>query len=167
MPWWFPSTNGVGGGAGTPGKSAYEVATANGFVGTVQQWLASLKGADGAPGANGSNGLDGAPGVNGKDAPVYQSIPGSAKSITVTSGAAVGLGALPALTAGARITVEGGSIRTTTDGTTPVAGGSPVGDLWEVGTGWQIESNADTAAFLAIAVSTTATLQVTFLKVAP
>jgi hypothetical protein len=36
------------GGSGTPGLSAYQVAVANGFVGTQSQWLASLQGADGA-----------------------------------------------------------------------------------------------------------------------
>jgi len=47
------------GDAGTDGKSAYEVALANGYTGTQAQWLASLKGADGAPGKDGSNGKDG------------------------------------------------------------------------------------------------------------
>lgn len=44
---------------GADGKSAYEVAVANGYTGTQAQWLASLKGADGAPGKDGSNGKDG------------------------------------------------------------------------------------------------------------
>lgn len=44
---------------GANGKSAYEVAVANGYSGTQAQWLASLKGADGAPGKDGSNGKDG------------------------------------------------------------------------------------------------------------
>ena len=47
------------GDAGANGKSAYEVAVANGYTGTQAQWLASLKGADGAPGKDGSNGKDG------------------------------------------------------------------------------------------------------------
>ncbi len=47
------------GDAGADGKSAYEVAVANGYTGTQTQWLASLKGADGAPGKDGSNGKDG------------------------------------------------------------------------------------------------------------
>ena len=38
---------------GADGKSAYEVAVANGYTGTQAQWLASLKGADGAPGKDG------------------------------------------------------------------------------------------------------------------
>jgi hypothetical protein len=43
-----------GSGTGTPGKSAYEVAVDNGFVGTEADWLASLVGADGADGADGA-----------------------------------------------------------------------------------------------------------------
>lgn len=39
-----------GGGGGADGKSAYQVAVDNGFVGTEAQWLASLKGATGADG---------------------------------------------------------------------------------------------------------------------
>lgn len=48
-----------GGGSGEPGpagKSAYEVAVQNGFVGTAAQWLASLKGATGATGPQGPTG---------------------------------------------------------------------------------------------------------------
>ena len=41
------------GDAGADGKSAYEVAVANGYSGTQAQWLASLKGADGANGKDG------------------------------------------------------------------------------------------------------------------
>lgn len=47
------------GDTGADGKSAYEVAVANGYSGTQAQWLASLKGADGAPGKDGSAGKDG------------------------------------------------------------------------------------------------------------
>ena len=38
---------GGGGGSGTAGKSAYEIAVDNGFVGTETEWLESLKGSDG------------------------------------------------------------------------------------------------------------------------
>lgn len=41
------------------GKSAYEIAKENGFNGTETEWLASLKGATGEPGADGKNGEDG------------------------------------------------------------------------------------------------------------
>ena len=37
----------LSGGSGTAGKSAYEIAVDNGFVGTEAEWLESLKGADG------------------------------------------------------------------------------------------------------------------------
>jgi len=50
---------------GPSGASAYEVAIANGFVGTEVEWLASLVGSDGAPGADGADGVDGAPGADG------------------------------------------------------------------------------------------------------
>jgi hypothetical protein len=58
---------------GSEGSSAYEVAVANGFVGTVDEWLTSLEGKDGrsssgsngATGAKGDTGLPGDPGVQG------------------------------------------------------------------------------------------------------
>lgn len=47
------STVGV---AGQRGKSAYEVAVDNGFTGTEQEWLESLKGKDGKDGINSTSG---------------------------------------------------------------------------------------------------------------
>ena len=44
---------------GADGKSAYEVAVANGYTGTQAQWLASLKGADGKAGKDEVAGKDG------------------------------------------------------------------------------------------------------------
>ena len=58
---------------GEDGRSAYEIATENGFVGTVAEWLESLKGRDGVdgkdglPGKDGKDGLPGKDGTNGKD----------------------------------------------------------------------------------------------------
>ena len=61
---------------GKDGRSAYEIAIENGFVGTAAEWLESLKGRDGIdgkdglPGKDGKNGADGLPGkdgTNGKD----------------------------------------------------------------------------------------------------
>ena len=49
----FTIPKGNKGDAGADGKSAYEVAVANGYTGTQAQWLASLKGADGANGKDG------------------------------------------------------------------------------------------------------------------
>ena len=72
-------TNGVDGADGTngaDGQSAYELALSEGFVGTLPEWLESLKGADGidgtngqdgAPGADGADGVDGTNGTNGTD----------------------------------------------------------------------------------------------------
>ena len=44
---------------GPEGKSAYQVAVQNGFIGTPQQWLNSLKGKDGVVGSDGQDGQDG------------------------------------------------------------------------------------------------------------
>lgn len=43
---------------GQDGKSAYEIAVANGYTGNEAQWLASLKGRDGEPGRNGASAYD-------------------------------------------------------------------------------------------------------------
>lgn len=56
------------GDTGETGKSAYEMAKLNGYTGTVTEWLASLKGADGKDGATGAAGKDGKTGANGKSA---------------------------------------------------------------------------------------------------
>lgn len=50
---------------GDPGKSAYEIAVEQGFVGTEEEWLASLHGADGAQGPQGPQGPQGEQGVSG------------------------------------------------------------------------------------------------------
>lgn len=49
-------TNGTNGTDGVNGMSAYQIAVSNGFIGTEQQWLVSLKGATGNTGASGANG---------------------------------------------------------------------------------------------------------------
>ena len=59
---------------GADGKSAFEIAVENGFVGTEAEWLESLKGKDGTDGqpgkigADGTNGQDGKDGIDGKSA---------------------------------------------------------------------------------------------------
>lgn len=55
---------------GKDDRSAYEIAIENGFVGTVAEWLESLKGKDGIDGKDGlpgKDGKDGADGLPGKD----------------------------------------------------------------------------------------------------
>ena len=62
--------DGMDGAPGADGKSAYDIAVDNGFVGTEAEWLESLKGADGANGADGKDGTNGADGytpVKGTD----------------------------------------------------------------------------------------------------
>ena len=56
--------------ASCAGESAYEIAVRNGFEGTEQEWLESLKGqngTDGKDGADGKDGTDGKDGADGKD----------------------------------------------------------------------------------------------------
>lgn len=66
------TTPGPAGPQGDPGKSAYQIALDNGFEGTEQVWLASLKGPKGdqglkgEKGATGQNGATGPKGVDGK-----------------------------------------------------------------------------------------------------
>lgn len=55
----------VAGGAGTAGKSAYEIAVEHGFEGTEEEWLESLKG---ETGPQGPQGTQGPPGADGKSA---------------------------------------------------------------------------------------------------
>lgn len=54
-----PGPVGARGATGPDGLSAYEVAVAEGFVGTEQEWLASLQGAPGVDGIDGTNGTNG------------------------------------------------------------------------------------------------------------
>lgn len=63
----FRGKPGEDGKDGRDGKSAYEIAVENGFTGTVEEWLASLKGQDGANGRDGRDGRDGTNGRNGTD----------------------------------------------------------------------------------------------------
>lgn len=53
----LPGPKGDAGERGENGKSAYEIAVANGYTGDEEQWLASLKGRDGERGRDGRNGL--------------------------------------------------------------------------------------------------------------
>lgn len=57
----------AGGGAGEPGKSAYEIAVEHGFVGSEEDWLESLKGEKGDKGDKGDRGEQGLPGKDGAD----------------------------------------------------------------------------------------------------
>lgn len=50
------------------GKSAYDIAVENGFQGTEQEWLESLKGEKGDQGAQGEQGIQGEQGVQGDSA---------------------------------------------------------------------------------------------------
>ena len=49
--------SGKDGSNGIDGKSAYEIAVANGYTGTETEWLESLRGKDGTNGSNGADGV--------------------------------------------------------------------------------------------------------------
>lgn len=77
-------------GIGTPGldgKSAYEIAVDLGFVGTVEEWILSLKGEDGVDGIPGQDGVDGSVGGTGAT--------GSAATISVGTVTGLAAGASP------------------------------------------------------------------------
>ncbi|MFF4523459.1 hypothetical protein [Streptomyces bluensis] len=88
------------------GDSAYEVAVKAGFAGTVEQWLASLVGPQGAKGDTGATGPRGATGPQGPQGPqgpagapgVVQSVNGKSAAAVVL--AAADVGAIPATAAG-------------------------------------------------------------------
>lgn len=54
----FAVGDGTPGPAGAAGKSAFELAKESGFVGTLGDWLASLKGPTGDPGFNGASAFE-------------------------------------------------------------------------------------------------------------
>ncbi|MDR2090648.1 MAG: hypothetical protein LBP62_03235 [Clostridiales bacterium] len=56
--------DGQNGTNGIDGKSAYQIAVQYGFAGTESDWLASLRGQNGA---NGTDGINGSDGINGTD----------------------------------------------------------------------------------------------------
>ena len=65
-------TNGIDGTNGTDGISAYDVAVANGFVGTEAAWLLSLEGTNGTDGIDGTDGAQGVPGPTGPASIIWE-----------------------------------------------------------------------------------------------
>ena len=57
---------GLQGERGNDGKSAYQIALENNFVGSQEEWLKSLKGRDGVDGAKGERGEKGEQGIQGE-----------------------------------------------------------------------------------------------------
>ena len=76
-------TQGPVGPTGADGLSAYQVAVANGFVGTQQQWLASLADGVGTPGATGATGATGPAGQGGESGSVTITITCDGTTCTV------------------------------------------------------------------------------------
>ena len=65
------------GNPGVDGMSAYELAVANGYRGTVLQWLEDLKGAPGEPGAPGDPGAPGRDGISAYEVAVRNGFSGT------------------------------------------------------------------------------------------
>ncbi|MCC9021846.1 hypothetical protein [Bacillus nakamurai] len=59
------------------GKSAYDIAVDNGFSGTVEEWLVSLKGEKGNTGAKGATGAAGKDGKSAYELAVQQGFSGT------------------------------------------------------------------------------------------
>ncbi|MFH6684992.1 hypothetical protein RI119_19255 [Bacillus amyloliquefaciens] len=59
------------------GKSAYDIAVDNGFSGTVEEWLASLKGEKGNTGAKGAAGAAGKDGKSAYELALQQGFTGT------------------------------------------------------------------------------------------
>ena len=70
---------------GRDGKSAYEIARENGFTGTKEEWLLSLKGAKGDKGENGRDGLNGTQGIQGVGIKNIQLMSNGGLRITLTN----------------------------------------------------------------------------------
>ena len=66
-----------GGGTGRDGKSAYDIAVANGFKGTETEWLTSLKGEKGSQGIQGKQGAKGNDGKSAYESAVENGYTGT------------------------------------------------------------------------------------------
>lgn len=91
---------------GSDGKSAYQIALDNGFVGSEQDWLASLKG---EPGTTDYNDLENKPTKLTDFSGTLPVSQGGTGAITVSE-ALTNLNAQHILTAGSNITIENNTI---------------------------------------------------------
>lgn len=74
-----PGAPGNTGATGATGDSAYQLAVANGFIGTQPEWLLSLKGSKGDKGDSGAQGLPGTP------APTFNYSAPTARTVAVST----------------------------------------------------------------------------------
>lgn len=72
-----PGQDGVNGADGIDGASAYELAVEAGYVGSISQWLESLKGEEGDPGIPGVDGTNGTNGASAYDLAVANGFVGN------------------------------------------------------------------------------------------
>lgn len=136
------------------GDSAYEVAVKQGFVGTVEQWLASLvgpQGVKGDTGATGPQGETGPQGPQGEQGPagapgVVQSVNGKAEAAVVLAAADVGAVAATNGKVSGTFAVDG------TAGTyRPIKLQSAGVDRWQIQNDGTAEGGTDTGSNLRIA----------------
>ena len=81
----------AGGIKGEDGKSAYQIAVENGFVGTEAEWIESLKG---EKGTDGKNGKDGTNGTDGRGITSSEINSNGELVLTYSDGLAVNVGAV-------------------------------------------------------------------------
>jgi hypothetical protein len=82
-----PGVAGAKGDKGDNGRSAYELAVTNGYKGSIEDWLGSLKGPGGSTGATGATGAVGA-GVTVENEPIGGNCSNGGKKLTSATGVA-------------------------------------------------------------------------------
>lgn len=133
--------DGANGTNGTNGQSAYQIAVANGFVGTEAQWLSSLQGPQGPVGATGPQGATGATGPQGVAGPQGPA-------------GANGVGSVVSITAGSGLT--GGTI--TTSGTIGLVARSFAYQTRALNTCFQVSSTRDALVTYSVDIATSLSL---------
>lgn len=120
---------------GKNGLSAYEIAVDNGFAGTQEEWLSSLKGSDGQDGADGVDGQSGQDGLSAYEIAVNNGFTGTEQEW---------LGSLRGIKG--EDGLDGQNGRDGTDGKTPVIGGNGNWFLGDEDTGHPARGEAGAAA---------------------
>jgi hypothetical protein len=135
----------AGQGTGENGLSAYQVAVANGYLGTEQEWLASLVGPQGPSGADGEQGIPGADGAAGAAGADGAQGPQGIQGIQGVKGDTGDTGPQgPAGADGAGAPIKAGTVNLTAGGTANVVFASPFASVPVVVITAQF-ANADTS----------------------
>lgn len=143
--------NGTDGKDGVNGKSAYQIAVDNGFIGTEAEWLASLRGADGKDGVQPDwNQNDETAQDYVKNRPFYK----ESRSVTAENVTDVGLEGFPVFAIGDTVTVNVDGVKYSLvayDDDGMVTIGDPYSSIekGEGQLGWQIYINYSVVNFYA------------------